>query len=102
MTRAKAVEIKLKKKKSEKTTVMPKRQAKWTHAKSRCVVSIKCQQIVGTCRLHSFILSLVVHPEFESLIYLFLTGFVESPEKIRVVVAQLVSKTFCSFNLYCP
>ena len=37
MIRATAVEIKLKKK--EKKT---KRQAKWTHAKSRCVVSIKC------------------------------------------------------------
>ena len=42
--RATAVEIKLKKKikKNKKTTVIPKRQAKWTHAKSKCVVSIKC------------------------------------------------------------
>ena len=40
MIRATAVEIKLKKKKKKKTTVIPKRQAKWTPAKSRCVVSI--------------------------------------------------------------
>ena len=31
---------KTEKKKKEKTTVIPKRQAKWTPAKSRCVVSI--------------------------------------------------------------